>query len=65
MPARAARWRWAVPLPGNYFIQTSVDKQVNLVNTNGLTLNYWDGASAPRTMARSMAGRVSGQPTAR
>ncbi|WP_183005759.1 autotransporter-associated beta strand repeat-containing protein [Achromobacter sp. UMC71] len=35
-----------VPTPGNYFIQTSVDKQVNLVNTNGLTLNYWDGASA-------------------
>ncbi|WP_241133581.1 autotransporter-associated beta strand repeat-containing protein [Achromobacter insuavis] len=35
----------AVPSPGNYFIQTSVDKQVNLVNTNGLTLNYWDGAS--------------------
>ncbi|WZB75772.1 autotransporter-associated beta strand repeat-containing protein [Achromobacter insuavis] len=34
-----------MPSPGNYFIQTSVDKQVNLVNTNGLTLNYWDGAS--------------------
>ncbi|CAB3836229.1 autotransporter-associated beta strand repeat-containing protein [Achromobacter deleyi] len=34
-----------VPTPGNYFIQTSVDKQVNLVNTNGLTLNYWDGAN--------------------
>ncbi|WP_143277667.1 beta strand repeat-containing protein [Bordetella genomosp. 10] len=35
-----------VPAAGNYFIQTSVDKQVNLVNTNGLTLNYWDGAAA-------------------
>ena len=37
-----------VPSPGNYFIQTSVDKQVNLVNTNGLTLNYWDGAIGPK-----------------
>ena len=37
-----------VPSPGNYFIQTSVDKQVNLVNTNGLTLNYWDGALGPK-----------------
>ena len=27
----------------DYFIQTSVDKQVNLAYTNGLTLNYWDG----------------------
>ena len=36
-----------VPSPGNYFIQTSVDKQVNLVNTNGLTLN-WDGAIGPK-----------------
>ena len=37
-----------MPSPGNYFIQTSVDKQVNLVNTNGLTLNYWDGALGPK-----------------
>lgn len=26
----------------NYYVQTSVDKQVNLVNTSGLTLNFWD-----------------------
>lgn len=25
------------------FVQTSIDHQVNLVNTNGLTLNFWDG----------------------
>jgi fibronectin-binding autotransporter adhesin len=27
----------------DYFVQTSIDKQVNLVNTAGLTLRYWDG----------------------
>ncbi len=27
----------------SYFIQTAVANQVNLVNTDGLTLNYWDG----------------------
>ncbi|MGU3401529.1 autotransporter outer membrane beta-barrel domain-containing protein [Brucellaceae bacterium D45D] len=26
----------------NYYVQTIVDKQVNLVNTSGLTLNFWD-----------------------
>ena len=29
-------------------VQTSVANQVNLVVTNGLTLNYWDGASGPK-----------------
>ena len=32
----------------DYFIQTSVDKQVNLAYTNGLKLNYWDGGAGPR-----------------
>ena len=32
----------------DYFIQTSVDKQVNLAYTNGLTLNYWDGDAGPK-----------------
>jgi len=32
-----------IPSPG-YFVQTSVDHQVNLINTSGLTLNYWDGS---------------------
>ncbi len=27
----------------NYYIQTSVNHQVNLVYTNGLTLRFWDG----------------------
>ena len=37
-----------MPAAGNYFIQTSVDKQVNLVNADGLTLNYWDGDAGPK-----------------
>ncbi|UWF60512.1 autotransporter outer membrane beta-barrel domain-containing protein [Brucella sp. 2716] len=32
----------------NYYVQTSVAKQVNLVNTSGLTLNYWDGYAGPK-----------------
>jgi autotransporter-associated beta strand protein len=37
----------SVPAPGA-FIQTSVANQVNLINTAGLTLSYWDGAAGPR-----------------
>ena len=36
-----------IPTP-NYFVQTSVANQVNLINTSGLTLNYWDGAAGPK-----------------
>ncbi|APX68048.1 autotransporter outer membrane beta-barrel domain-containing protein [Brucella sp. 09RB8471] len=36
-----------VPATG-YYVQTSVDKQVNLINTSGLTLNYWDGGDATK-----------------
>ena len=32
----------------DYFIQTSVDKQVNLTYSNGLTLNHWDGGAGPK-----------------
>ena len=32
-----------------YFVQTSVDKQVNLVNSAGLTLSYWDGDAGPHS----------------
>jgi fibronectin-binding autotransporter adhesin len=32
----------------NYFVQTAIAKQVNLVNTAGLILNYWDGAAGPK-----------------
>ena len=44
----------------DYFIQTSVDKQVNLTYSNGLTLNHWDGGVGPRTTARSTAARAPG-----
>lgn len=30
---------------GTYQVQTSVANQVNLLNSNGLTLNFWDGPS--------------------
>lgn len=36
-----------IPSP-DYFVQTSIDKQVNLVNTSGLTLNFWDGSAGPK-----------------
>ena len=32
----------------NYFVQTAIANQVNLVNAAGLTLNYWDGAAGPK-----------------
>ncbi|MET3654908.1 beta strand repeat-containing protein, partial [Dyella japonica] len=37
----------AVPLP-SLFVQTSVAGQVNLVNTNGISLRFWDGATGPK-----------------
>ncbi|MBY5793605.1 autotransporter outer membrane beta-barrel domain-containing protein [Rhizobium leguminosarum] len=36
-----------IPAPGSY-VQTSIANQVNLVNTQGLTLSYWDGSTIPR-----------------
>jgi len=33
----------AMPAGGPFFVQTSVANQVNLVNTQGLVLNFWDG----------------------
>ncbi|WP_166653490.1 autotransporter outer membrane beta-barrel domain-containing protein [Paraburkholderia flava] len=32
----------------NFYLQTSVNNQINLINTNGLTLRYWDGAAGPK-----------------
>ncbi|WP_163266230.1 autotransporter-associated beta strand repeat-containing protein [Chelativorans alearense] len=29
--------------PGDFLVQTSIDKQVNLVNATDVTLNFWDG----------------------
>jgi fibronectin-binding autotransporter adhesin len=36
-----------IPSPG-FVVQTSVANQVNLINTAGLTLNYWDGDGGAR-----------------
>ncbi|MDM0117295.1 autotransporter-associated beta strand repeat-containing protein [Variovorax sp. J22R133] len=36
-----------IPSP-TYSVQTSIPNQVNLVNTTGLTLNFWDGAAGAR-----------------
>nr|WP_269670611.1 autotransporter outer membrane beta-barrel domain-containing protein [Stenotrophomonas sp. SY1] len=36
-----------IPSP-NFHVQTSISNQVNLVNTNGLLLNFWDGAAGPK-----------------
>ena len=33
----------------NIFVQTSIDKQVNLVNANGVTLQFWDGATVSQS----------------
>lgn len=38
----------SMPAGSANFVQTSVANQVNLVNTQGLVLNYWDGPSVPR-----------------
>ncbi|WP_454740532.1 MULTISPECIES: autotransporter-associated beta strand repeat-containing protein [Cupriavidus] len=32
----------------NFSVQTSIAGQVNLINTSGLTLNYWDGDLGPK-----------------
>ncbi|VVD70990.1 autotransporter outer membrane beta-barrel domain-containing protein [Pandoraea fibrosis] len=37
-----------IPSP-NFFVQTSVNNQVNLINTAGLTLRFWDGAGNSST----------------
>ena len=38
----------ALPAGSNVTVQTSVAGQVNLVNSAGLTLNFWDGAAGPK-----------------
>jgi fibronectin-binding autotransporter adhesin len=37
-----------MPAGSNAAVQTSITGQVNLVNSAGLTLNFWDGASGPK-----------------
>ena len=44
----------------DYFIQTSVDKQVNLTYSNGLTLNHWDGGAGPKNNSQVNGGSGTG-----
>nr|WP_153879367.1 autotransporter outer membrane beta-barrel domain-containing protein [Citrobacter freundii] len=37
----------------NIFVQTAIDKQVNLVNANGVTLQFWDGATVNQSHGKS------------
>ena len=37
-----------LPPGSDVFVQTSVSNQVNLINTAGATLNFWDGAAGPK-----------------
>jgi len=47
-----------MPAGSNNYIQTSFANQVNLVNTQGLVLSYWDGAADARN--NNTAGGGSG-----
>ncbi|MCG7509060.1 autotransporter domain-containing protein [Mesorhizobium retamae] len=44
--------------PGTLFVQTAVDKQVNLVNTAGLNLTFWDPLDAQSNPGNN--GRIVG-----
>lgn len=33
---------------GDFFVQTAIAQQVNLVNATGLTLDFWDGGAGPK-----------------
>ncbi len=37
-----------MPAGADVSVQTSVANQVNLINTGGATLNFWDGAAGPK-----------------
>ena len=37
-----------LPVGSDVAVQTSIAGQVNLVNSAGLTLNFWDGAAGPK-----------------
>ncbi|MGH8157709.1 MAG: autotransporter outer membrane beta-barrel domain-containing protein [Rhodanobacter sp.] len=38
----------SMPASTDNYVQTSIDHQVNLVNSQGLVLNYWDGDAGPK-----------------
>jgi fibronectin-binding autotransporter adhesin len=49
---------------GSYSVQTSVANQVNLVNSTGLTLNFWDGAAGPKNNGAVNGGNGTWQNSA-
>ncbi|RQO52823.1 autotransporter outer membrane beta-barrel domain-containing protein [Variovorax sp. KBW07] len=46
-------------LPGDLYVQTSIAKEVNLINSTGMSLTFWDG-SDPSKYNDSTAGGGSG-----
>ena len=46
----------SVPVGTQAFVQTALANQVNLVNTAGLTLNFWDGAAGPKNDSAIQGG---------
>ncbi|WP_158259851.1 autotransporter outer membrane beta-barrel domain-containing protein [Phyllobacterium phragmitis] len=46
----------ARPTTNDYFVQTSVDHQVNLVSYVGIDANFWDGAGGARNNRRIEGG---------
>src|SRR3546814_3613964 len=46
-----------MPPGSDVFVQTSIANQVNLVNTAGLTLNFWDGDAGPKFNGAVNGGR--------
>ena len=47
--------------PGTFFVQTSVAQQVNLVNTAGLNLTFWDGDAGPKNNSAVNGGNGTWQ----
>ena len=48
---------------GDLSIQTAIANQVNLVNTAGVTLNFWDGPNGPNNGVIDGVGAASGTTT--
>ncbi|MEI9400681.1 autotransporter-associated beta strand repeat-containing protein [Mesorhizobium argentiipisi] len=49
-----------IPSP-DFFVQTSIASQVNLVNTAGLLLNFWDGDAGPKNNSAVNGGNGTWQ----
>lgn len=50
----------AMPSP-DFYVQTSINHQVNLVNTAGMALRYWDGDAGPKNNGTIEGGNGSWQ----